>query len=306
MSTTTKILGRIALLLLCLFNGGQAKAYWYVPATLDYDDVDSEVAISGVAVSGRSYWWEDLWGYCVEDDGNGGCNAYGWSTSAVTAGSALIDPNETTRSTDFIRSYYLPSVSSIPRIDPDVDGVWSHVGTHNYELGFCITYSWFTFCDDPSAYPMAVTVAQKLVERLPACVVEREEWEAPPLSSVLAVHFSAKQFEDHIRKRHASDAIYQQDPPNGRFFSPILNMSTTPLVFANEMCLTLQGNFALFARINPVTGNTVIDYQSGSIPIGLNRNNVPDVDFTVVLKPEGSGIYMLWSAFPGSYLLGDE
>ena len=97
------------------------------------------------------------------------------------------------------------------------------------------------------------------------------------------------------RPRHASDAAFPQKPKNGRFLPQIRSMSTSKDLFDAELD-------ALFNVYTPIAGPAAAGLALEFVlpnPVGIDINNVPTNSWTVILSPVGSGVFQVWTSYPG-------
>jgi len=126
--------------------------------------------------------------------------------------------------------------------------------------------------------------------------VDNPGWDLVGLGFVQGIMSSGAQFTSHIRPRHASNAAYPQSPLNGRFAAPLLSMSTTPDQFDAELGVLFNGYTP--AYFGPTAAGIAMEFVLPG-PVGLDYNNQPTNSWTVVLSPAGSGVFQVWTTYPG-------
>jgi hypothetical protein len=126
--------------------------------------------------------------------------------------------------------------------------------------------------------------------------VENPGWDLVGLDFVLGIMSSGAQFTGHIQPRHASNAPYPQNPLNGRFAPSILSLSTTPDQFDSELGLLF--NQYTPAYWGPTAAGLALEFVLPG-PVGTDFSNTPTNSWTVVLAPAGSGVYQVWTTYPG-------
>jgi hypothetical protein len=132
--------------------------------------------------------------------------------------------------------------------------------------------------------------------------VENPGWEVVGLDFINGIESNDARYTGHIRPRHASNAPYPQTPRNGRFLAPLLSLSTPKDQFDAELGLLFNQYTPAFVDFDSPAG-PALEFVLPA-PVGLDLNNVPTNSWTVVLSPVGSGIYMIWTTYPGHPVLG--
>ena len=127
-------------------------------------------------------------------------------------------------------------------------------------------------------------------------------WDLVGLDFVQGILASGAQFTNHIRPRHASNAPYPQKPLNGRFAAPILSLSTTPDQFDVELALLFNGYTPVYW--GPTAAGIALEFALPG-PIGLDFSNQPTNSWTVVLAEAGSGVFQVWTTYPGHPIPND-
>lgn len=127
-------------------------------------------------------------------------------------------------------------------------------------------------------------------------------WDLAGLDFVRGIMSSGAQFMTHIRPRHASNASYPKSPLNGRFSASILTLSTTPDQFDLELA-SLFNQYSP-AYWGPTPAGIALEFALPG-PVGLDFSNLPTNLWTVVLSPVGSGVFQVWTTYPGSPVPND-
>jgi hypothetical protein len=135
-----------------------------------------------------------------------------------------------------------------------------------------------------------------------ACPVDNPGWDLVGLGFVQGIMSGGAQFTSHIRPRHASNAAYPQSPLNGRFAAPLLSMSTTPDQFDAELGVLFNGYAP--AYFGPTAAGIAMEFVLPG-PVGLDYHNQPTNSWTVVLSPAGSGVFQVWTTYPGHPVQND-
>lgn len=145
----------------------------------------------------------------------------------------------------------------------------------------------------PQRNQLQEVVVQAALRIIP---VDNPGWDVVGLDFIRGIESNDARYLTHTRPRHASDARYPQRPPNGRFLAPLLSLSTPKDQFDTELGL-------LFNRYTPAYfGDTAAGIALEFVlpaPVGLDFNNVLTNSWTVVLSPVGSGIFQIWTTYPG-------
>ena len=126
--------------------------------------------------------------------------------------------------------------------------------------------------------------------------VDNPGWDLVGLDFVQGILSSGAQFINHIRPRHASNAPYPQIPLNGRFDARILSLSTTPAQFDLELGTLFNGATPVYW--GPTAAEIALEFAL-PVPIGLDFSNQPTNSWTVVLAEAGSGLFQVWTTYPG-------
>jgi hypothetical protein len=131
--------------------------------------------------------------------------------------------------------------------------------------------------------------------------VENPGWDVIGLEFVRGIESNDVRFQSHIRPRHAADAKYPQSPLNGRFYAPILSMSSSKDRF--DAALGALFNRYTPAFFEPTPAGLALEFVLPA-PVGTDLTNVPTNSWTVILSPLGGGNYVLWTTYPGHPILG--
>ncbi len=132
--------------------------------------------------------------------------------------------------------------------------------------------------------------------------VDNPGWDVVGLDFINGIESNDARYLTHIRPRHASNAPFSPAAPNGRFLAPILSLSTPKDQFDAELGLLFNQYTPSF--FEPTNAGLALEFVLPAA-VGLDLQNAPTNSWTVILSLVGSGIYQIWTTYPGHPVLGN-
>ena len=120
-------------------------------------------------------------------------------------------------------------------------------------------------------------------------------WDEVGLEFLQGIQSTDNRYFDHIRPFHASNAPYQPRTPKGRFFAPILSLSTAKDHFDAQLDL-------LFNSYTPIPSGTDAGIALEFVlpaPVGLDFSGTPTNSWTVIIPPSEAGSIRFGRRTPG-------